>query len=181
MTPVAALFHEGPLRARVAEIGGFQIAIHMRVPPQLQVRCDDTRQSALSHCAIEGRSRGIFLLSRHLLESVAVTLEAGIPPAMPMGRLFRKGPIELHVIELKGRNVGFGVRAPRMLHIHRREVPERIRKDCAPRCAGDMERPLRVAPSVCGLMQEIPRELLIGTPSPPSIPGAWMRRTPPDL
>jgi sRNA-binding carbon storage regulator CsrA len=181
LAPVAALFRQGPLRARVAEIRGFRVGISLQLPPQLQVHDDDTRTSALGWCGTDGRTRGVFLLSRHLLESVAITLEAGIPPSTPVGRLFRKGPLELHVIDLRGRNVRLALRAPRMLHIHRRELPERFRMETTPAHAIDAERPTRAGAPARGLMRELPRELLIGNPSPPAMSVSWMRRTPPDL
>jgi sRNA-binding carbon storage regulator CsrA len=181
MTPIAALFHEGPLRARVAEIRDRQVGLGVQVPRHLRVQCEDGRQSPFGLCGAEGRNHGSFLLSRQLLESVAVTPESGIAPTMPIGRLFRKGPLEFHVIELKGRNVMLALRAPRILHIHRRELPERIRKENAPHHAIGMERPSRVGASIPGLVQDIPREILIGHSSPSSMSGAWMRRTPPDL
>lgn len=181
LTPVAALFGQGPLRARVAEIRGFGVGISLQLPPQLRVHDDDTRKSALGWCGTDGRNRGVFLLSRHLRESVAITLETGIPPAMPIGRLFRKGPLELHVIDLRGRNVRFALRAPRMLHIHRRELPERIRIEPTPAHTIDAERSSRSGAPARGLVRELPRELLIGNPSPPAMPVSWMRRTPPDL
>jgi sRNA-binding carbon storage regulator CsrA len=181
LTPVAVLFRQGPLRARVAEIRGFSVGINLQLPPQLQVHDDDARRSAIGWCGTEGRTRGVFLLSRHLLESVAITLEAGIPPTMPIGRLFRKGPLELHVIDLRGRNVRLGLKAPRMLHIHRRELPERTRMETTAAHAIDAERSARAAAPARGLMQDLPGELLIGNPSPPAMSVSWMRRTPPDL
>lgn len=181
LTPVAVLFRQGPLRARVAEIRGFRVGMRLQLPPQLLVEGDDARQSALGWCGTEGRSRGVFLLSRHLLESVAITLESGIPPSMPIGRLFRKGPLELHVIDLRGRNVRLGLKAPRMLHIHRRELPERTRVEPTPAHAIDTERSSRSGAPTRGLMRELPRELLIGNASPPAMSVSWMRRTPPDL
>jgi len=181
LTPVAALFRQGPLRARVAEIRGFRVGINLQLPPLLQVRSDDARQSALSQCGTEGRTRGVFLLSRHLLESVAITLEAGIPATMPIGRLFRKGPLELHVIDLRGRNVRLGLRAPRMLHIHRHEIPERSRLETAPANAIKIERSSRAGTPARGLMQDLQRGLQIGNPSPRAMRVSWVRRTPPDL
>lgn len=181
LSPVAVLFRQGPLRARVAEIRGFRVGISLQLPPQLQVHDDDPSRSAFSHCGTEGRTRGIFLLSRHLLESVAITPEAGVPSTMPVGRLFRRGPLELHVIDLRGRNVRLGLRAPRMLHIHRRELPERTRVEPTPAHAFDAERSSRAGAPARGLMRELPRELLIGNPSPPAMSVCWMRRTPPDL
>ncbi|MCG3203250.1 MAG: Carbon storage regulator [Gammaproteobacteria bacterium] len=181
LTPVSTLFRRGPWRVRVAEIRAFRVGLDLQVPPQLHVHCDDSGQSILAQCAAEGRSRGVFLLSRHLLESVAITLEAGIPPTTPIARLFRKGPLELHVIDLRGRNVRFGLRAPRMLHIHRRELPERIRMENTPQNAIDVDRSSRAAARAHGLLRDIPGKLLFGSPSPRSMPGSWMKRTPPDL
>lgn len=181
LTPIAMLFRQGPLRVRVAEIRGFRVGIDLQVPTQLHVHCDDSRPSALAHCAAEGRSRGVFLLSRHLLESVAITLEAGIPPTTPIARLFRKGPLELHVIDLRGRNVRLGLRAPRMLHIHRRELPERIRREHTPQNAIDVDWSSRAAARARAVMRDIPGERLFGSPTPRSMPGSWMKRTPPDL
>lgn len=178
LTPVAGLFRQGPLRARVAEIRGFRVGFNLQLPPQLQIHDEDTRKSASGWCGTEGRTRGVFLLSRHLLESVAITLESGIPPSMPIGRLFRKGPLELHVIDLRGRNVRLALRAPRMLHIHRRELPERTRVESTPQQAIDVERSSRVGTPARGLMQDLPRGLLLGSPS---MSASWMRRTPPDL
>lgn len=181
LTPVAALLRYGPLRARVAEIRGFRVGIKLQLPPQLQVHGDDARPSAFSQCETEGRTRGVFLLSRHLLESVAITLEAGIPATMPIGRLFRRGPLELHVIDLRGRNVRLGLRASRMLHIHRREMPERNRVESTPASAIEMERSSRAGTQARGLMQDFRRGFLTGNPSPPAMRVSWMRRTPPDL
>jgi sRNA-binding carbon storage regulator CsrA len=181
LTPIAVLFKEGPLRARVTEMGGLQVGIAVQAPPALQVYCEDIGGRSFGQCAVKGKNHGVFLLSRQLRDSVALSLEGGAAPTMPIGRLFRKGPVELHVIEMNGRHVRLGIRAPRVLHIHRREVPERTGKEKTMQYANDIERSVRTVPSTRSPLQPVPQELLAGGLSPHSASQSWIRPAPPDL
>lgn len=58
-------------------------------------------------------------------QSVRIYPDENLDPAMPVGELFRDGPIEVTVVHRDGNRVRLSFNAPRELLILRAELPRR--------------------------------------------------------
>ncbi|MEZ5444472.1 MAG: carbon storage regulator [Gammaproteobacteria bacterium] len=59
-------------------------------------------------------------------QSIYLSLAEDIDPAMPVGELFKEGPIRIRIMSVNGTQVRIGVRSPLHLDVYREDGLESV-------------------------------------------------------